>query len=181
LIRTALTLITCLCGPMSAPPSAAQTTGTMMTETVTETETQAVATVPAVPDDDMRIMAALTGRKMVGRPVSGPFPTADKLLILTRNENGTPTIGASFALSTRQSLNAPPADTLAIIRMHPTSETIIPGPTADDLAFVATHKIPLYVIGEWARPAPMWELAFVDDKVRYRTIGEVGEIGPWRD
>jgi hypothetical protein len=39
----------------------------------------------------------------------------------------------------------------------------------------------LFVIGEWARPAPMWEVAWVDDGVRFRTIGEVGEIGPWQD
>jgi hypothetical protein len=27
----------------------------------------------------------------------------------------------------------------------------------------------------------MWEIAWVDDGVRFRTIGEVGEIGPWQD
>ena len=60
-------------------------------------------------------------------------------------------------------------------------ETIVPGPTPDDLAFVASNKLPLFVIGEWARPAPMWEVAWIDDAVRYRNIGEVGEIGPWQD
>jgi len=49
------------------------------------------------------------------------------------------------------------------------------------MAFVAANKLPLFVIGEWARPAPMWEVAWVDDAVRYRNIGEVGEIGPWQD
>ena len=37
------------------------------------------------------------------------------------------------------------------------------------------------VIGEWSRPAPMWEVAWTGNGVQYRTIGEVGEIGPWRD
>ena len=58
---------------------------------------------------------------------------------------------------------------------------IVPGPTADDLSFVARTRLPLFVIGEWARPAPMWEVAWVDGAVRYRTVGEAGEIGPWRD
>src|SRR3546814_19079458 len=81
----------------------------------------------------------------------------------------------------RQSLPAPPADTLAVVRLHQRSETVVPGPTADDLAFVKANQLPLFVIGEWARPAPLWEVAWVDGAVRFRKIGEVGEIGPWRD
>src|SRR3546814_3073599 len=81
----------------------------------------------------------------------------------------------------RQSLPAPPAGTLAVVRLHQRSETVVPGPTADDLAFVKANRLPLFVIGEWARPAPMWEVAWVDGAVRFRKIGEVGEIGPWRD
>ena len=61
------------------------------------------------------------------------------------------------------------------------SSAVGPGTTADDLAFVKANRLPLFVIGEWARPAPMWEVAWVDGAVRFRTIGEVGEIGPWRD
>lgn len=137
--------------------------------------------VAAVPDDDMRIMAALTGRKMVGRRVNGPFGTADKLLLLSRNDKGEPIVAGSLAISSRQSLPAPPENMLAIIRLHQTSQTIVPGPTPDDFAFVAANKMPLYVIGEWARPAPMWEVVFLDGKVRFRRIGEVGEIGPWQD
>ena len=94
---------------------------------------------------------------------------------------GFPVIAASIGFPARQSLPAPPATTLAVVRLHQRSETTVPGPTPDDLAFVATHKLPLFVIGEWARPAPMWEVAWIDEAVRYRTIGEVGEIGPWQD
>ena len=88
---------------------------------------------------------------------------------------------ASLAFPARQSLPAPPAGTLAVVRLHQRMETIIPGPTADDLAFVAANRLPLFVIGEWARPAPMWEVAWVDGGVRFRTVGDVGEIGPWQD
>ncbi|HEV7312650.1 hypothetical protein [Sphingopyxis sp.] len=141
----------------------------------------AVAATPAIPDEDVRLFAAIAGRKVAGRPVSGPYPTADKILILSRDDRGNPEIGASFAISARQSLPPPPQGTLAVVRLHQRSETTIPGPTPDDLAFVAANKLPLFVIGEWARPAPMWEVAWVDDAVRYRNIGEVGEIGPWQD
>jgi hypothetical protein len=82
---------------------------------------------PAIADTDIREYAAVAGRKVAGRPVGGPYPTAD------------------------------------------------------DLAFVVANRLPLFVIGEWARPAPMWEVAWVDGAVRYRTIGDIGEIGPWQD
>ena len=141
----------------------------------------APAAVAPIADGDIREFAAIAGRKVVGRAVTGPYATADKVLLVARDDKGFPAIAASTGLSARQSLPAPPQGTLAIIRLHQRSETIVPGPTTDDLAFVAANRLPLFVIGEWARPAPMWEVAWVDDSVRYRTIGEVGEIGPWRE
>ena len=134
-----------------------------------------------IADGDIREFAAIAGRKVVGRAVSGPYATADKVLLIARDDKGFPVIAASTGFPSRQSLPAPPPETLAVIRLHQRSETIVPGPTADDLAFVAANRLPLFVIGEWARPAPMWEVAWIDDAVRYRTIGEVGEIGPWRE
>lgn len=145
----------------------------------------AASAAPARPsplaDNDLREFAAIAGRKVVGRPVGGPYATADKVLLIARDDKGFPAIAASIGFPTRQSLPAPPPTTLAVVRLHQRSETIVPGPTADDLAFVAANKLPLFVIGEWARPAPMWEVAWVDDAVRYRTVGEVGEIGPWQE
>lgn len=139
------------------------------------------AIVPAVADADIREFAAVAGRKVAGRPVGGPYPNADKVLLIARDGKGYPVIAASLGFPTRQSLPAPPAGTLAIVRLHQRYETTVPGPTSDDLAYVATNKIPLFVIGEWARPAPMWEVAWIDGVVRYRAVGDVGEIGPWQD
>lgn len=137
--------------------------------------------VPAVADADLREYAAIAGRKVAGRPVSGPYAAADKLLLLGRDDRGYPTTLASTGFPARQSLPPPPEGTLAIVRLHQKSERVVPGPTADDLAFVAANRIPLFVIGEWTRPAPMWEVAWLDGAVRFRSIGEVGEIGPWRE
>ena len=136
---------------------------------------------PAIADSDIRKYAAVAGRKVAGRPVGGPYATADKLLLLGRDGKGYPVVAASLGFPARQSLPAPPEGTLAVVRLHQKSETVVPGPTADDLAFVAANRLPLFVIGEWARPAPMWEVAWVDDGVRFRMIGEVGEIGPWQE
>ena len=136
---------------------------------------------PVIADDDIREYAAVAGRKVAGRPVGGPYATADKLLLLGRDGKGYPVVAASLGFPARQSLPAPPEGTLAVVRLHQKSETVVPGPTTDDLAFVAANRLPLFVIGEWARPAPMWEVAWVDDGVRFRMIGEVGEIGPWQE
>lgn len=136
---------------------------------------------PAIADSDLRGFAAVAGRKVVGRPTGGPYPNADKILLIARDGKSYPTVAASLGFPARQSLPPPPQGTLAVIRLHQRYETTLPGPTADDLAFVATNRIPLFVIGEWARPAPMWEVAWVDEAVRFRTIGEIGEIGPWQD
>ena len=149
--------------PLAAPPPA---------------ETAAPA---PVAESDLREFAAVVGRKAVGRTVGGPLGTGDKILLLARDDKGFPAVAGSFGFSVRQSLPAPPAGTLAVVRLHQRPETIVPGPTPDDLAFVTTNRLPLFVIGEWARPAPMWEVAWIDGAARFRTIGEVGEIGPWRD
>jgi hypothetical protein len=136
---------------------------------------------PAIADADIREYAAVAGRKVAGRPVGGPYPTADKVLLIVRDAKGYPSIAGSFGFPVKQPLRPPPEGTLAVIRLHQRSETVVPGPTADDLAFVVANRLPLFVIGEWARPAPMWEVAWVDGAVRYRTIGDIGEIGPWQD
>ena len=103
------------------------------------------------------------------------------MLLIVRDAKGYPSLAGSFGFPVKQPLRPPPEGTLAVIRLHQRSETVVPGPTADDLAFVVANHLPLFVIGEWARPAPMWEVAWVDGAVRYRTIGDIGEIGPWQD
>lgn len=141
----------------------------------------ATAAVAPIADADVREFVAIAGRKVAGRPVGGPIASADKVLLIARDDKGFPVIAISTGFPARQALPAPPPSTLAVVRLRQRYETPVPGPSANDLAFVAAHRIPLFVIGEWARPAPMWEVAWIDDAVGFRTIGEVGEIGPWQD
>ena len=141
----------------------------------------ATTAVAPIADTDLREFVAIAGRKVAGRPVGGPIASADKVLLIARDDKGFPVVAVSTGFPARQSLPAPPPATLAVVRLRQRYETPVPGPSARDLAFVAANRIPLFVIGEWARPAPMWEVAWVDDAVRFRMIGEVGEIGPWQD
>ena len=141
----------------------------------------ATAAVAPIAETDVREFVAIAARKVAGRPVNGPIASADKVLLIARDDKGFPVIAVSTGFPARQSLPAPPPNTLAVVRLRQRYETPVPGPSPSDLAFVAANRMPLFVIGEWARPAPMWEVAWVDDAVRFRTIGEVGEIGPWQD
>ncbi len=141
----------------------------------------ATAVAAPIADTDVREFVAIAGRKVAGRPVSGPIASADKVLLIARDDKGFPVIAVSTGFPARQSLPAPPPSTLAVVRLRQRYETPVPGPSANDLAFVSANRLPLFVIGEWARPAPMWEVAWVDGAVRYRAIGDVGEIGPWQD
>ena len=141
----------------------------------------ATAVVAPIADTDVREFVAIAGRKVAGRPVSGPIASADKVLLIARDDKGFPVVAVSTGFPARQSLPAPPPSTLSVVRLRQRYDTPVPGPNASDLAFVAANRMPLFVIGEWVRPAPMWEVAWVDDAVRFRTIGEVGEIGPWQD
>ena len=141
----------------------------------------ATAVVAPIADTDVREFVAIAGRKVAGRPVNGPIASADKVLLIAHDDKGFPVVAVSTGFPARQSLPAPPPSTLSVVRLRQRYDTPVPGPNASDLAFVAANRMPLFVIGEWARPAPMWEVAWVDDAVRFRTIGEVGEIGPWQD
>ena len=100
----------------------------------------ATAATPApVADGDIREYAAIVGRKAVGKPVSGPFGTADKVLIIARDDKGFPAVAASFGFSVRDSLPAPPAGTLAVVRLHQKPGVVVPGPTEDSLAIDADY------------------------------------------
>src|SRR3546814_13803877 len=63
---------------------------------------------PPVAEADVRVYAAIVGRKAVGKPVTGPFGTADKVLVLARDDKGYPIVGASFGYPVRDSLPPPP-------------------------------------------------------------------------
>ncbi|MFZ5726957.1 MAG: hypothetical protein ACOY4C_11120, partial [Pseudomonadota bacterium] len=78
-----------------------------------------------IADTDLREFAAIAGRKVAGRPVGGPYPTADKVLLIARDDKGYPVVAASLGFPVRQSLPAPPDGTLAVVRLHQRSETIV--------------------------------------------------------
>lgn len=53
-------------------------------------------------------------------------------------------------------------------------------PPNDDFDYVQRSGRHLFIVGEWTRPAPMWEIIREGDaSIRFRSIGADGAPGPW--
>lgn len=136
---------------------------------------------PSVADSDVREFIAVAARKQVGKPAYGGIGPVDKLMVIARGRGDFPEVLGSAGVPQRQQLSPPPDGSVALVRFRQSRDAVRPGPSAQDLDYVATHKLPLFVIGEWSRSIPMWEVAWTGQQVQYRSIGDVGEIGPWHD
>jgi hypothetical protein len=134
-----------------------------------------------VADSDVREFIAVAARKQVGKPAYGGIGPVDKLMVIARGRGDFPEVMGSAGVPERQQLMPPPDGSVAMVRFRQSRDAVRPGPAAQDMDYVAAHKIPLFVIGEWNRSAPMWEVAWTGQHVQYRSIGDVGEIGPWHD
>lgn len=145
------------------------------------TSTTNEAPAHVIPDDDIRRAAAIVGRRTAGQAVGAPGRAVDKLLTLGRNDKGDPAVIGMAVIPTRSEAPRVPPGSFALLRTRARPDAVVPGPHAADFAWVAATGTPLYVVGEWARPAPVWEIVRLDGAVQYRTIGEVGETGPWLD
>lgn len=136
---------------------------------------------PSVADSDVREFVAIAARKEAGKPAYGSLGPADKLIIVARGRGDIPEVMASAAILSRDPVMPPPAGSVAIVRFRQSRDPVVPGPSQQDLDYAAAHKLPLFLIGEWSRAIPMWEIAWTGERAQYRMIGDVGEIGPWHD
>ena len=100
---------------------------------------------------------------------------------MARGRGDIPEVMGSAAILSRDALVPPPGGSVAMVRFRQRRDPVVPGPSQQDLDYVAAHKLPLFLIGEWSRAIPMWEIAWTGERAQYRSIGDVGEIGPWHD
>lgn len=136
---------------------------------------------PSVADGEVREFIAIVARKQAGRPAMGGLGPADKIMVIGLGRANVPEILGSAGLPQRQQLMAPPQQAVALVRFRQSRDPVMPGPSRHDLDYAAQYQLPLFVIGEWSRNLPMWEVAWTGSRVQYRSIGDVGEIGPWHD
>lgn len=136
---------------------------------------------PTVADADVREFIAIAARKEAGKAAYGSLGPADKLMVIARGRGNFPEVLGSAGILARQQLMPPLESSVAIVRFRRAKDPVMPGPSKLDMDYVAAHKVPLFIVGEWNRAIPMWEIAWTGDHVQYRSIGDVGEIGPWHD
>jgi hypothetical protein len=139
------------------------------------------ATPPSVADADVREFIAVAARKQAGKAAYGSLGPADKLMVIARGRGDFPEVLGSAGILARQQLMQPPESSVALVRFRRAKDPVMPGPSKLDMDYVAAHKLPLFIVGEWNRAIPMWEVAWTGHHVQYRSIGDVGEIGPWHD
>jgi hypothetical protein len=73
-----------------------------------------------------------------------------------------------------------PQRTVAIMRTRAATPDGNAAPDPDDIAFAARTGLSIFIIGEWATPPAIWEIARQEGQVRVRAIDSEGRPGPWR-
>jgi hypothetical protein len=53
-------------------------------------------------------------------------------------------------------------------------------PTTRDRLFAEQRGVSVFIIGEWARPAPMWEIGRQGGAMVFRTVDKDGIAGAWQ-
>ncbi|HSI17383.1 MAG TPA: hypothetical protein VK980_06410 [Sphingomonas sp.] len=53
-------------------------------------------------------------------------------------------------------------------------------PTAGDRLFAEQRGVSIFIIGEWASPAPMWEIGRRNGAMVFRTVDKDGVAGVWQ-
>ncbi|MEA3013694.1 MAG: hypothetical protein QOD42_2239 [Sphingomonadales bacterium] len=116
-----------------------------------------------------------SGRRVANNAV------VDKVVCITR-ENGRLIVIQIRALAP----GAPsaqievPARAVAILRTRAATPGGNAAPDPDDIAFAARTGLSLFIVGEWATPPVIWEVARLEGRVRVRAIDSDGRPGPWR-
>jgi hypothetical protein len=105
----------------------------------------------------------------------------DKVVCITR-ENGRLIVIQIQALAP----GAPSAEidvpqrAVAILRTRAATPGGNDAPDPDDIAFAARTGLSLFIVGEWATPPVIWEVARLAGQVRVRAIDSEGRPGPWQ-
>src|ERR1043166_655325 len=126
----------------------------------------------------MRRFADITA----GRQVGGGAP-ADKVLYFGRRPDGTIIVTSIMALAPGGAWEAPPPDEHPLIpamRCRPARPGNNSRPDPNDIAYARTIGVPVFIVGEWARPAVVWEVVWLEGQARVRAVDRQGHPGPWQ-
>ncbi|MDB5676777.1 MAG: hypothetical protein JWM65_3759 [Sphingomonas bacterium] len=100
----------------------------------------------------------------------------DKVVFLGGAAEDLRVISIEVMPSTDNSEIAKP-EAVAILR---TRSQRVDHPTAGDRLFAEQRGVSIFIIGEWASPAPMWEIGRRNGAMAFRTVDKDGVAGVWQ-
>lgn len=106
---------------------------------------------------------------------------ADKIVYLGRDSKGEVVINgiAAVAPGTNEGIE-PPDKTIAIVRTRASTSNNNMAPELADERLAMCRNLPVFIIGEWAKPPIVWEIRRVSSGITSRTIDAQGKPGDWR-
>lgn len=123
----------------------------------------------------MRAFADITSGELVG-----DGKPADKLIFFGRTARGDlRTIGIQ-ALALGGEWAEPMQGAIAIMRTRASTSNGNKAPEQADLDYVRRTGIPVFIVGEWSAPSPIWQIVRHSGQVRWREIDARAEAGPWQ-
>ncbi len=134
---------------------------------------------PALAQSDRDLLRTIRsfGNGTAGQSVGGGTP-ADKVIVLGR-QSGQIVVTATGGALPEQWPEAA-AGTFAILRTRAATPAGNSAPAPADIAYVRRTGLRVFIVGEWARPPVIWEVARQRSQVRIRAIDAEARPGPWR-
>lgn len=116
--------------------------------------------------------------------ITSGVPTSkgrDKVLFFSRNASGELVVSEIALVPSKGANLSPPADSAGVLRTRTANSKKKRQPDAEDLRFASAFSIPVFVLGEWSKPAMLWEIDSVSRPLRFRAIAANGISGSWQD
>jgi hypothetical protein len=108
-----------------------------------------------------------------------PGPSgADKVLMFERRPSGELTLAGLAMIQAKDGSIAAPPSTAAILRTRSKNAEQKKRPDAEDRRFARSFGIPVFILGEWAKPATLWEIDPAAP-MQFRSIAADGTAGNW--
>ena len=128
-------------------------------------------------------VALLRSVRAIGDATSGQRigggQIADKIVYLGRRD-GRIVVTSVAALVPGGDWVDPPPGAIAVLRTRASAPGDNEAPDPADLAFVRRTGLRAFIVGEWAAPPAIREIARQDGQARMREISPRGVAGPWR-
>jgi hypothetical protein len=116
-----------------------------------------------------RVFADITIRMKVGS-------ATDKVVYLSGTDEDL-RVSLIEVMPSTDNGNGDKPEAAAILR---TRSQGVEHPTAGDRLFAEQRGVSIFIIGEWASPAPMWEIGRRDGAMVFRTVDKDGVAGMWQ-